>query len=58
MFRPKFVSILKIASFRIIWGKNVKLYKKNIFPIKLLKTAFVAKDKWRQAPGFDLLHHI
>ena len=29
-----------------------------IFPIKLLKTGFVANEKWRQAPGFDLLHHI
>ena len=26
--------------------------------MKLLKTAFVANDNWRQAPGFDLLHHI
>ena len=32
--------------------------KKNIFHIKLLKTGFVANDKWRQAPGFELLRHI
>ena len=32
--------------------------KKNIFHIKLLKTGIVANDKWRQAPGFELLHHI
>ena len=31
--------------------------KKFIFPVKLLKTAFVANDKWLQVPGFDLLHH-
>ena len=29
----------------------------KIFPTKLLKTGYVANDKWRQAPGFDLLHH-
>ena len=29
-----------------------------IFPIKLRKTGFEANDKWRQVPGFDLLHHI
>ena len=28
------------------------------FPIKLLKTGFVPNDKWRQAPGFNLLHHM
>ena len=28
------------------------------FPIKLLKTEFVANDNWRQVPGFDLLHHV
>ena len=33
-------------------------FKKNIFHIKLLKTGFVANDKWRQAPGFVMLHHI
>ena len=32
--------------------------KKVIFPIKVLKTGFVANDKWPKAPGFDLLHHI
>ena len=32
--------------------------KKFTFPIKLLKIGFVANDKWRQAPDFDLLHHI
>ena len=32
--------------------------KKLFFHIKLLKTGFVAKDKWRQAPGFVLLDHI
>ena len=32
--------------------------KKNIFHIKLLKNGFMANDKWRQAPGFELLHHI
>ena len=31
--------------------------KNLIFPSKLLKTGFGANDKWRQAPGFDLLHH-
>ena len=31
---------------------------KNIFHIKLIKTGFVANDKWRQEPGFELLHHI
>ena len=31
--------------------------KKIIFYIKVLKTVFVANDKWRQAPGFDRLHH-
>ena len=25
--------------------------------MKLLKTGFVANDKWRQAPGFELLRH-
>ena len=30
---------------------------KTIFHIKLLKTGFVANDKWRQAPGFIMLHH-
>ena len=32
--------------------------EKIIFHVKLLKTQFVANDKWRQAPGFDMLHHI
>ena len=32
--------------------------KKIIFHTKLLKTGFVANDNWRQAPGFELLHHI
>ena len=32
--------------------------KNFIFPIKLLKTGFVANDKWRQAPDFDPLPHI
>ena len=32
--------------------------KKLIFHLKLLNTGFVANDKWRQAPGFDMLHHI
>ena len=32
--------------------------KKYIFHIKSLKTGFVANEKWRQAPGFELLHHI
>ena len=31
--------------------------KKLNFPVKLLKTVFVANDNWRQAPGLDLLHH-
>ena len=31
--------------------------KNFIFPIKLLLTGFLANDKWRQAPGFDLLPH-
>ena len=26
--------------------------------IKLLKTVVLANDKWQQANGFDLLHHI
>ena len=29
---------------------------KDNYPYKLLKTGFVANDKWRQAPGFDLSH--
>ena len=33
-------------------------FKKIIFHVKLLRTGFVANDKWRQAPGFDLLRHI
>ena len=33
-------------------------FKKNIFHIKLLKTGFVANDKWRQVPGFEVLRHI
>ena len=32
--------------------------RKINFPIKLLKTRFVANDKWQQASDFDLLHHI
>ena len=32
--------------------------KKLIFHLKLLNTGFVANDKWRQVPGFDMLHHI
>ena len=32
--------------------------KKFIFHLKLLKTGFVANNNWRQAPGFDMLHHI
>ena len=32
-------------------------FKKIIFHIKLLKTGFVANEKWRQASGFELLHH-
>ena len=32
--------------------------KKLIFHLKLLNNGFVANDKWRQAPGFDMLHHI
>ena len=31
---------------------------KNNFPITLPKTGFVANDNWREAPGFDMLHHI
>ena len=31
--------------------------KKN-FPIKLLKTEFVANYKWRQSPSFDLLQYF
>ena len=32
--------------------------KKISFHLKLLNTGFVANDKWRQAPGFDKLHHV
>ena len=32
--------------------------KKIIFHLKLLNTGFVANDKWRQVPGYDMLHHI
>ena len=31
--------------------------KEYIFHIKLLNTGYVANNKWRQAPGFELLHH-
>ena len=36
----------------------MKFLKKFNFFIKLLKTGSMANDSWRQAPGFDLLHHI
>ena len=32
--------------------------KKLNFHLKLLDTGFMANDKWRQTPGFDMLHHI
>ena len=32
--------------------------KKFYFPIKLLKIGFVANVKWREEPGFGLLHQI
>ena len=38
------------------WALKCQILSK-IFPTKLLKTGFVANDKWRQVPGFDLLHH-
>ena len=28
------------------------------FSIKLLKNLFVANVKWREEPGFGMLHHI
>ena len=32
------------------------LYISYNFPKQLIKTGFLANDKWRQAPVFDLLH--
>ena len=45
-----YVYFSEIASFRIIRHQKIKLYKN----ISLLKTGFVANDKWQQASVFDL----
>ena len=31
--------------------------KNFYFPIKLLKSGFLANVKWREEPGFGMLHH-
>ena len=37
----------------------MSIYMNNFyFPIKLLKSGFVAKVKWPQEPGFGMMHHL
>ena len=54
MVSPNLFHFQKITSFKLIGTKMSNCIKKLIFHIKLLKTRFVADDKWRQAPGIDL----
>ena len=54
---PKFVSFSKNSLLQNNLSLKCQIGLKKYFHIKLLKTGFVANDKWRQAPGFDLLHH-
>ena len=50
------ITSVKIASFKIM-DTFVSYYIKNNFLIKFLKFEFLANDKSRQVPSFDLLHH-